>query len=218
MQPLVIGLAGGSGSGKTTVAHTIVERVGRERIALIQHDAFYFDQSHLPLEERQRLNYDHPAALDTELLIRQLHALRAGKTVQIPVYDFANYVRTGRTLSLESRPVIIVEGILIFVDPALREHFDIKIFVETAADLRFIRRLQRDLTERHRSPESVISQYLETVRPMHIEFVEPSKRYADLIVPEGGFNTVAVDVIVARIRALLESQAVAVPEEQVRLA
>lgn len=218
MQPLVIGLAGGSGSGKTTVAHTIVERVGRERIALIQHDAYYFDQSRLPLEERQRLNYDHPAALDTELLIHQLRALRDGYTVQIPVYDFANYIRTERTFSLESRPVIIVEGILIFSEPALRDLFDIKIFVETAADLRFIRRLQRDMTERRRSPESVISQYLETVRPMHIEFVEPSKRFADLIVPDGGFNTVAVDVIVARIRALLESHTVVTRDDQIRLA
>lgn len=206
MQSLVIGLAGGSGSGKTTVAHTIMERVGGDRIAFVQHDAYYRDQADVPFEVRAQINYDHPDSLETELLIQHLHELRAGRGVDIPVYDFAGFTRTGERVRLEPRPVILVEGILIFVDPALRALFDIKIYVDAAPDLRFIRRLQRDLTERQRTPESVIRQYLETVRPMHLEFVEPTKRFADLILPEGGFNTVAVDVIVARVRAMIESK------------
>lgn len=206
MPPLIIGLAGGSGSGKTTVAHTIMERVGGDRIAFVQHDAYYRDQSEMPLEQRTLVNYDHPDALETALLIRHLHDLRAGRTIQLPVYDFAQFTRTPQTTRIEPRPVILVEGILIYVDPALRSLFDIKIYVDAPSDLRFIRRLQRDMTERQRTPESVIRQYLETVRPMHIEFVEPTKRFADLIVPEGGFNVVAVDVIVARVRAMIETK------------
>lgn len=207
MQPLVLGIAGGSGSGKTTIAHTLIERVGGDRIAFVQHDAYYRDQSDIPFEQRLLVNYDHPASLETELLVRHLHALRAGRVIQLPVYDFAQFTRTGQTVALEPRPVVLVEGILIFVDPALRALFDIKVYVDAPADLRFIRRLQRDMTERKRSPESVIRQYLETVRPMHLEFVEPSKRYADIIFPEGGFNPVAIDVLVARIRAMLETNA-----------
>lgn len=206
MQPLVIGLAGGSGSGKTTIAHTIIERVGRERITFVQHDAYYRDQSDMPLEMRAQVNYDHPDSLETSLLVADLLTLRRGEPVEIPVYDFAQFTRTAETTRVESRPVILVEGILIFVDAALRSLFDIKIYVDAPADLRFIRRLQRDLTERHRTAESVIRQYLETVRPMHIEFVEPTKRFADLILPEGGFNTVGVDVIVARVRAMIETK------------
>jgi len=203
MQPLVIGLAGGSGSGKTTIARTIMERVGRERMVLIQHDAYYCDQNDIPFEQRLQVNYDHPASLETSLLVQHLLELRAGRAIEMPVYDFAQFTRTSETTRVEPRPVILVEGILIFVDPALRGLFDIKIFVDAPGDLRFIRRLQRDLTERERTPDSVIRQYLETVRPMHIEFVEPTKRYADLILPEGGFNTVGVDVIVARVRDML---------------
>lgn len=206
MQPLVIGLAGGSGSGKTTIAHTIIERVGRDRIAYVMHDAYYRDESHVPLETRAQVNYDHPDSLETSLLVKHLHELRAGNDVEIPVYDFAQFIRTAETTTIHSRPVILVEGILIFVEAALRSLFDIKIYVDAPADLRFIRRLQRDLTERERTPESVIRQYLETVRPMHIEFVEPTKRFADLILPEGGFNTVGVDVIVARLRAMIETK------------
>ncbi len=206
MQPLVIGLAGGSGSGKTTIARTIMERVGRDRIAFVQHDAYYCDQSDVPFENRLQVNYDHPNSLETSLLVKHLRALRAGRAVEIPVYDFAQFTGTGETTRLEARPVILVEGILLFVEAALRSLFDIKIYVDAPADLRFIRRLQRDLTERQRTPESVIRQYLETVRPMHIEFVEPTKRYADLILPEGGFNTVGVDVIVARVRAMIEAK------------
>lgn len=206
MQPLIIGIAGGSGSGKTTVAHTIIERVGGDRLAFIQHDAYYRAQNEMSFEQRLLVNYDHPDSLETELLVKHLHQLRAGETVSIPVYDFAQFTRTGETTPLAPRPVVVVEGILIFVDPILRALFDIKIFVDAPSDLRFIRRLQRDLTERKRTPESVIRQYLETVRPMHLEFVEPTKRYADLILPEGGFNLVAIEVIVARVRAMLEQK------------
>jgi uridine kinase len=203
MQSLLIGVAGGSGSGKTTVSHAILERVGRERIAYLQHDAYYRDRSHLPIEERARINYDHPDSLETDLLIEHLKQLRAGRAIEMPQYDFAQHVRKAETRRVEPRTVILVEGILIFADRALREMFDIKIFVDTDPDLRFLRRLQRDIAERGRTVESVIAQYLETVRPMHLEFVEPSKRYADVIIPEGGFNTIAIDMVVARINAML---------------
>jgi uridine kinase len=203
-RPVVIGIAGGNGSGKTTVAEAIVRRIGPERIALIQQDSYYKDQSHLPMEERVRINYDHPDSIDTALLIRHLQELIAGRPVEVPIYDFTTYTRTPHTRRVEPRPVILVEGILVFVEKALRDLFDIKIYVDADPDIRFIRRLQRDLAERGRTPESVIQQYLSTVRPMHLEFVEPSKRYADIIIPEGGFNTVALDMIIARIRAMLE--------------
>ncbi len=203
MQPLIIGIAGGTGSGKTTVANAIIARVGRERIAWLQQDQYYRDQSDQPLEVRARVNYDHPDSLETELLIEHLKKLRAGEPVETPVYDFAQHNRTAQTRRVEPRTVMLVEGILIFADPELRKLFDVKIFVDTDADIRLIRRLQRDLSERGRTFESVIRQYQETVRPMHLEFVEPSKRYADVIVPEGGFNTVALDMIVTRVEALL---------------
>ncbi len=201
--PLVIGVAGGSGSGKTTVAHEILRRVGPDRIAYLQHDAYYRDWSHLPKEERDKINFDHPDALETELLVEHIRRLKAGRPVEVPVYDFTTHTRRPETRRVDPRPVILVEGILIFVEPTLRELFDVKIYVDTDPDLRFIRRLQRDIRERGRTVESVIRQYLETVRPMHLEFVEPSKRYADLIIPEGGFNTVALDMVVARIGQLL---------------
>jgi uridine kinase (EC 2.7.1.48) len=203
-RPVVIGIAGGTGSGKTTVAEAIVRRIGPERIALIQQDSYYKDQSHLPIEERVRINYDHPESIDTALLIRHLQELIAGRPVEVPIYDFTTYTRTPHTRRVEPRPVILVEGILVFVEKALRDLFDIKIYVDADPDIRFIRRLRRDLAERGRTLESVIQQYLSTVRPMHLEFVEPSKRYADIIIPEGGFNTVALDLIIARIRAMLE--------------
>lgn len=202
--PILIGVAGGSGSGKTTVAHRILERVGWSRIAFIQHDSYYHDASNLPPEERARLNFDHPDALETSLLVEHLKALRRGQPVHIPVYDFRTHTRTKETRLVTPEPVILVEGILIFADPELRELFDVKIYVDTDPDIRFIRRLQRDMKERGRSLESVVEQYLSTVRPMHMEFVEPSKRYADVIIPEGGHNTVALDMVVARIQALLE--------------
>jgi uridine kinase len=202
--PLVIGIAGGSGSGKTTVAQTILNRVGADRIAFLQHDSYYKDRSGLPATEHAAINFDHPDALETELLIKHIVSLRDHKPVEVPIYDFATDSRTGKTFTVLPQRVILVEGILIFTEAKLRELFDVKIFVDTDADLRFIRRLERDITERKRSTESVIQQYLDTVRPMHLEFVEPSKRYADVIIPEGGFNTAAMDMVVARIDALLK--------------
>jgi len=203
MPSVLIGVAGGSGSGKTTVAKAILDQVGRDRIAYFQHDAYYRDRSAMPLSARAQVNYDHPDSLDTELLVEQLRALRAGQSIQAPLYDFAQHVRKRETRPVDPQPIILIEGILIFADRALRELFDIKIFVDTDADVRFIRRMQRDIAERGRTVDSVIAQYHDTVRPMHLEFVEPSKRYADLIIPEGGFNQIAIDMIVARINALL---------------
>lgn len=204
MNPITIGVAGGTGSGKTTVALKILERVGFDRIAYLPHDAYYRDASNLPPAERSQLNFDHPDALDNDLLIQHLRHLQAGHAVAIPVYDFKTHTRLAETRRVDPQPVILVEGILIFADKQLRDLMDMKIFVDTDADLRFIRRLQRDIGERGRTPESVINQYLRTVRPMHLEFVEPSKRYADIIIPEGGFNEVAIDMVAARLRALVE--------------
>ena len=206
MKPIIIGVAGGTGSGKTTVSQEILRRVGAERIVFIQHDSYYRDRSHLSLEERARLNYDHPDSLESEFLVSHLQQLQAGQPVEIPVYDFTTHTRTDETRCVEPKWVILVEGILIFAEPALREMFDVKIWVDTDADVRFIRRLRRDITERERTVESVIEQYEETVRPMHLEFAEPSKRYADVIIPEGGFNTVALDMVVARILEMLEEE------------
>ena len=203
MKPIIIGVAGGTGSGKTTVSQEILRRVGAERIVFIQHDSYYRDRSHLSLEERARSNYDHPDSLESEFLVSHLQQLQAGQLVEIPVYDFMTHTRTEETRCVEPKWVILVEGILIFAEPALREMFDVKIWVDTDADVRFIRRLRRDITERGRTVESVIEQYEGTVRPMHLEFAEPSKRYADVIIPEGGFNTVALDMVVARILEML---------------
>lgn len=202
-EPAVIGIAGGTGSGKTTVAEVILERAGADNIALLPQDAYYKGLSDLPEAQRELVNFDHPASLETELLVEHLKSLKADRSVEIPVYDFATHSRTDQTVRIDPQPIVLVEGILIFAEPKLRELFDVKIFVDTPADIRFIRRLQRDLTERGRSLESVIHQYRTTVRPMHMEFVEPSKRYADLIIPEGGLNTVAMDMVVSRIEALL---------------
>ncbi|MDD2921253.1 MAG: uridine kinase [Anaerolineales bacterium] len=201
--PLVIGIAGGSGSGKTTVAKEILNRVGADRIAYLQHDSYYKDLSGLPPTLRQEINFDHPHSLETELLIAHIETLRERRSVEVPIYDFSTHSRTAQTFTVSPRGVILVEGILIFAEPELRKLFDVKIFVDTDADLRFIRRLYRDITERGRTTESVIKQYQDTVRPMHLEFVEPSKRYADVIIPEGGFNTAALDMVVARIESLL---------------
>jgi len=201
--PLVIGIAGGSGSGKTTVAQTILNRVSPDRIAFLQHDAYYKDLRELPPIQRAEVNFDHPNSLDTNLLIQHIDQLKANQPVKLPIYDFSTHSRTDKTYTVYPRRVILVEGILIFVEPPLRELFNIKLFVDTDPDIRFIRRLQRDITERGRTTESVIHQYLSTVRPMHLEFVEPSKRYADVIIPEGGFNTAALDMVIARIEALL---------------
>jgi uridine kinase len=203
MKPIVIGVAGGTGSGKTTVASRILERVGAEHITYIAHDAYYRDLSHLPERLRAQVNFDHPDALETELMIEHLKKLRAGDPVEVPIYDFTTHTRTERTRQVEVAPVVIVEGILVFVEAELRMLFDVKIYIDTDADVRFIRRLRRDIEERDRSVESVCEQYLSTVRPMHLEFVEPSKRYADVIIPEGGFNEVAIEMVAARIRGLL---------------
>lgn len=205
MQPVVIGVAGGTGSGKTTVANEILQRVGADHVAYIPHDAYYRDLSHLSLHQRTQVNFDHPHSLETELLVEHLKALRAGHAVEIPIYDFTTHTRTQQTRSVEPAPVILVEGILIFAEPALRELFDVKLYVDTDADVRFIRRLRRDVEERGRSVESVCEQYLATVRPMHLEFAEPSKRHADVIIPEGGFNEIAIEMIAARIGGMLET-------------
>jgi uridine kinase len=201
---VVIGVVGGTGAGKTTISRAILERVGAHAIAYLQHDAYYRDLGHLPLEERKRTNFDHPDALEDELLVRHVQELLVGHCVQVPVYDYARHTRSTETRTVCPQPIILLEGILLFTNPALRAMMDIRIFVDTDADLRFIRRLQRDIGERGRTVASVIAQYLDTVRPMHLEFVEPSKRYADIIVPEGGYNTVALDMICAHI---LEMQA-----------
>ena len=203
LTPLVIGIAGGSGSGKTTVAQTILQRVGPDRISFLQHDAYYKDLSGLPPVQRVEVNFDHPNSLDNELLMWHIQQLKEGHPSKSPF--MISPLTAGPTGHLPSQPrsVVLVEGILIFAEAPLRELLDVKIFVDTDSDLRFIRRLQRDISERGRTTESVIKQYLTTVRPMHLEFVEPSKRYADMIIPEGGFNTAALDMVVARIESLL---------------
>jgi len=203
MEPVIIGVAGGTGSGKTTVAQEILVRAGAHRITFIQHDAYYRDLSHLPQEQRAIQNFDHPDALENSLLIEHLRALKQGRPVEVPVYDFTTHTRTHETLHVAPHRVILLEGILIFADAALRQLMDVKIYVDTDPDIRFIRRLERDIAERGRTMASVIHQYLGTVRPMHEEFVEPSKRYADVIIPEGGFNEVAMDMVAARIKSLL---------------
>ena len=205
-EPLVIGIAGGTGSGKTTISNLIIDRVGRENIASLSHDAYYRDMVNLPFKKRAKVNYDHPDSLESELLVEQIKQLKRGNTIHMPVYDFTTHSRKQETVTINPQPVILVDGILIFVEKDLRKLFDVKIFVDTDADLRFIRRLERDISERGRTQESVIKQYLKTVRPMHLEFVEPSKRYADVIIPEGGMNQVALDMVTARIEELLRGE------------
>lgn len=200
MKPFLIGIAGGTGSGKTTVARRIYESLHLDQAAFLDYDAYYKELGHLSLEERQRINFDHPESLDNELFIGHLERLIAGQPIEKPVYDFTRHTRAPETIRVQPRGVIIVDGILLFADARLRELFDLKIFVDTEADVRFIRRLRRDTQERGRSLESVIDQYLKTVRPMHFEFVEPTKRYADVILPRGGQNTAGIEVIAARIR------------------
>jgi len=204
--PIIIGIAGGTGSGKTTVANVILKRVGAKHIAYLPHDAYYKDLTAPPTNQRMAVNFDHPNSLDTPLLIQHINSLKNYKEIQLPVYDFKSHSRTEQTIRINPQPIILVEGILIFTELALRNLFDVKIFVDTDADIRFIRRLQRDIEERGRSTTAVIQQYIDTVRPMHLEFVEPSKRYADVIIPEGGLNTVAMDMVVARIEALIRGR------------
>jgi len=200
--PIVIGVAGGSGSGKTTVVRRILEALGDVRVTVLEHDRYYRDRSELRLEERASLNYDHPDSLETDLMVAHVNALRSGKSVEVPVYDFSRYARVDATETVQPGRAIIVEGILIYTDAALRALMDVKVFVDTDDDTRFIRRLQRDMGERGRTVQSVIDQYLGTVKPMRLEFVEPSKRYADIIVPLGGHNTVAIDMLLTLIRSL----------------
>jgi uridine kinase len=201
--PTIIGVAGGTGSGKTTVVSAIIQNLGDKSVLVIQHDAYYRDRSHLSPDERAMINYDHPDALETPLLVQHLRELQAGRSVELPSYDFATHTRRSERALVWPCPVIIVEGILILAEPALRKMFDIKVFVDTDADIRFIRRLERDIADRGRTRESVVKQYLESVRPMHMEFVEPSKRYADIIIPEGGRNTVAVDMLIIKIQSVV---------------
>jgi uridine kinase len=206
--PLIVGVVGGSGSGKTTVAHAIAESVEGGAVVLDQ-DAYYRDLAHLPLEERRRINFDHPDSIDTALFVAHLEALAAGEPVNKPTYDFAAHTRAAETVRIEPGRVVVVDGILLFVDPRLRRMFDLRIYVDVADDVRFIRRLLRDLTERGRSLESVIEQYLDTVRPMHLEFVEPSRRHADVIIPEGGENRVGIEMILAHVQRELARRAAA---------
>lgn len=202
MSRLVLGIAGGTGSGKTTVAESIMSRLEIDAATVIQQDAYYRDLADLPPRHRERRNFDHPDALENELFVEHLEKLRDGRPVGQPVYDFTSHIRTDETVDLVPRDVVIAEGILLFHDPAVRRLLDIKIFVDTPSDIRLVRRIERDIRERGRTLESVSEQYLRTVRPMHEEFVEPSKRHADVIIPEGGHNEIAIDMIVSRIRLI----------------
>ncbi len=199
---IVIGVAGGSGSGKTTIARNIVDMIGRDRVAWIQHDSYYRHRPELSFEDRSSQNYDHPNSLETELMVSHIKDLLQGIPAAIPRYDFSNHLRSDEVVQAEPSRIILLEGILIFAEPDLLDLMDIKIFIDTDADVRFIRRLNRDMEERGRSMESVIEQYMATVRPMHLQFVEPSKRMADVIIPEGGHNDIAMDMVVALLESL----------------
>jgi uridine kinase len=201
-RPLFIAIAGGSGSGKTTIARSVVDLVGRDKVIYLQQDAYYRDQSDLSFEERLKINYDHPDSLELDLLTDHLDALRDGQTIERPVYDFETHTRTAETYTLVPEPAVVVEGILVLADPELRKRFDVRVYIDTEADIRLIRRLERDILERGRSLESVLDQYQRTVRPMHYQFVEPSKRYADIIIPEG-INTGAIGTVSSMIRHFL---------------
>jgi len=200
---LIIGICGGTGSGKTTVANRILESVSASEVVFLQQDSYYRNITDLPLDYRNIANFDHPDALDNDLLVNHVRRLKAGEAVELPVYDFRTNTRLNETRHVEARPIVIVEGILIFAEPRLLEQMDIKVFVDTPDDIRFIRRLRRDLDERGRTVESVIEQYVATVRPMHMQFVEPSKRHADVIIPEGGHNLVSIDLLSGKIRERL---------------
>jgi len=202
---MIIGISGGTGSGKTTVANRILESVRASEVVFIQQDSYYRNIEDLPLDIREVANFDHPDALDNDLLIRHVRKLKSGEPIDLPIYDFKTNTRLSETRPLAPKPIVIVEGILIFAEPRLRELMDIKVFVDTPDDIRFIRRLRRDIAERGRTVDSVIEQYTGTVRPMHMQFVEPSKRYADVIIPEGGHNLVSIDLLSGKIRERLAS-------------
>ncbi|MGD0337928.1 MAG: uridine kinase [Bacteroidota bacterium] len=211
MSSLIIGIAGGTGSGKTTVTEKVVERLDSSDVVVIAHDSYYYDLSHYPGKSPAEINYDHPDALETSLLIGHLKNLREGCSIKQPLYDFSTHRRRSETQTIDPKRIIIVEGILIFIEQELRDLMDVKIFVDTDADERLLRRMKRDLTERGRSIDSIIQQYVSTVKPMHCEFVEPSKRWADIIVPRGGENEVAIDMIITKIRSLRHRQPVEIP-------
>ena len=203
--PLLIGIAGGSASGKSLVTSTLIENLGSREVVMIEQDSYYKDFAGLPVEERAKLNFDHPDAFDRELLLDHMEALLRGQPIEKPVYDFTRHTRLTQTVRVEGHRVIVLEGILVLEDPALRKLMDIKVFIDTDADVRLIRRIRRDTMERGRSLESILGQYEESVRPMHLQFIEPSKRYADIIIPEGGHNRVALETLIARVRTLLGS-------------
>jgi len=207
-KPIIIGICGGTGSGKSTVARAIFESLPETNISIIEQDAYYKDQTHLEMEDRVKTNYDHPLAFDTDLLIRHIQTLSKGSGINKPIYDFSQHTRSQETVRVESRDIIIIEGIMIFEDKRLRDIMDIKIFVDTDADIRIIRRITRDIRERGRTLESVIGQYLSTVKPAHEQFIEPTKKFADLIIPEGGYNKVAIDIMVAKVKSIITEKTV----------
>ena len=202
---MIIGICGGTGSGKTTVANRILESVRASEVVFIQQDSYYRNLKDLPLDYNQVANFDHPDALDNDLLANHVRKLKAGEPIELPIYDFKTHTRLNETRAVDPKPIVIVEGILIFAEPKLLELMDIKVFVDTPDDIRFIRRLRRDIAERGRTLDSVIDQYIATVRPMHMQFVEPSRRYADVIIPEGGHNLVSIDLLSGKIRERLSS-------------
>ncbi len=206
MKPLIIGIAGGTGSGKSTVARRVAEALHRASVAFIDMDAYYRDYAHLPIEERRQINWDHPERFDIDLFIEQMRQLQAREAIDKPVYDFVTHTRSPLTVRVPPADVIVVDGILLFVDERVRELFDVKVFVDADADIRLARRIKRDIAKRGRPLEEILEQYMSTVRPMHLQFVEPSKRYADLIVPRGGHNAVAIEMIVAKIQRRLENR------------
>ncbi|WP_432665290.1 uridine kinase [Wukongibacter baidiensis] len=202
-RPILIGITGGTGSGKTTVAKAIYESLPEKNICVIEQDSYYKDQKHLSFDERTQTNYDHPLAFDTDLLLEHLNTLLNGESIEKPIYDFSNHIRKHETITVEPKDIIMLEGIMILEDERLRDLMDIKIFVDTDADVRVIRRIERDIADRGRTLESVINQYLGTVKPAHQQFIEPTKKYANIIIPEGGYNKVAIDIVVAKVQSII---------------
>ncbi|MBX3066218.1 MAG: uridine kinase [Anaerolineae bacterium] len=213
IRPVTIGVAGGTGSGKTTVSKALVERIGAHNVVYLPHDSYYKDLADIPVANNEIINFDHPNSLETTLMVEHVKQLQQGNAVDVPLYDFSTHSRRAETQHIEPCPLILIEGILIFAEPALRDLCDVRVFVDIDADVRLIRRLRRDIIERGRSVESVLHQYMEAVRPMHLEFVEPSKRYANVIIPEGGYNTVAIDLVADHVRRLMNERVQQAAEE-----